>query len=79
MLKFTRGVAILSMAMMTVALNAQESVTLNGSVQSDILLPQEDEAIGTKYDTNSDLLTNTNADLHLRITWVDAGARLEFM
>ena len=79
MLKFTRGVAILSMAMMTVALNAQESVTLNGSVQSDILLPQEDEAIGTKYDTNSDLLTNTYADLHLRSKWVDAGARLEFM
>ena len=79
MLKFTRGVAILSMAMMTVALNAQESVTLNGSVQSDILLPQEDEAIGTKYDANSDLLTNTYADLHLRSKWVDAGARLEFM
>ena len=64
---------------MSVSLTAQENVTLNGSIQSDILLPQEDEAIGTKYDSNSDFLTNTYADLHLRSKWVDAGARVEFM
>lgn len=79
MLKITRGVAIFSMALISVGLTAQENVTLNGSIQSDILLPQEDEAIGTKYDNNSDFLTNTYADLHLRSKWVDAGARLEFM
>ena len=79
MLKFTRMAAIFGMATMSVGLAAQEGVTLNGSIQSDILLPQEDEAIGTKYDSNSDLLTNTYADLHLRSKWVDAGARLEFM
>ena len=79
MLKITRGVAIFGMALMSVGLTAQENVTLNGSIQSDILLPQEDEAIGTKYDNNSDFLTNTYADLHLRSKWVDAGARLEFM
>ena len=79
MLKITRGVAIFGMALTTVGLAAQENVTLNGSIQSDILLPQEDEAIGTKYDNNSDFLTNTYADLHLRSKWVDAGARLEFM
>ncbi|MBR6590904.1 MAG: hypothetical protein IKK67_10690 [Bacteroidaceae bacterium] len=67
------------MALMTVGLSAQENVTLNGSIQSDILLPQEDKAIGTKYDSNSDILTNTYADLHLRSKWVDAGARVEFM
>ncbi|MBQ8867744.1 MAG: hypothetical protein IJ013_08495 [Bacteroidaceae bacterium] len=67
------------MALMSVSLTAQENVTLNGSIQSDILLPQEDEAIGTKYDSNSDFLTNTYADLHLRSKWVDAGARVEFM
>ncbi|MBR2359948.1 MAG: hypothetical protein IKA75_05955 [Bacteroidaceae bacterium] len=72
-------VAIFGMATMSVGLAAQEGVTLNGSIQSDILLPQEDDAIGTKYDSNSDLLTNTYADLHLRSKWVDAGARLEFM
>ena len=79
MLKITRGVAIFGMALISVGLTAQENVTLNGSIQSDILLPQEDEAIGTKYDNNSDFLTNTYADLHLRSKWVDAGARLEFM
>ena len=79
MLKLTRMVAIFGMATMSVGLAAQEGVTLNGSIQSDILLPQEDEAIGTKYDSNSDLLTNTYADLHLRSKWVDAGARVEFM
>lgn len=79
MLKFARCVAISSMALMTVGLSAQENVTLNGSIQSDILLPQEDKAIGTKYDSNSDILTNTYADLHLRSKWVDAGARVEFM
>ena len=79
MLKITRCVAIFGMALMSVSLTAQENVTLNGSIQSDILLPQEDEAIGTKYDSNSDFLTNTYADLHLRSKWVDAGARVEFM
>lgn len=79
MLKITRCVAIFGMALMSVGLSAQENVTLNGSIQSDILLPQEDNAIGTKYDSNSDFLTNTYADLHLRSKWVDAGARVEFM
>lgn len=79
MLKITRCAAIFGMALMSVGLSAQENVTLNGSIQSDILLPQEDNAIGTKYDSNSDFLTNTYADLHLRSKWVDAGARVEFM
>ena len=79
MLKITRGVAIFAMALVTVPLTAQEEVTLNGSIQSDILLPQEDNKIGTKYDSNSDLLTNTYVDLHLRSHYIDAGARLEYM
>lgn len=79
MLKIARGVAIFGMALMTVGLAAQDKVTLNGSIQSDILLPQEDEAIGTKYDSNSDILTNTYADLHLRSRWIDAGARVEYL
>jgi len=79
MLKITRAVAIFAMALITVPLTAQEEVTLNGSIQSDILLPQEDNKIGTKYDSNSDLLTNTYVDLHLRSHYIDAGARLEYM
>lgn len=75
-----KGVVIVSMALMAcVAYGQEDKITLNGSIQSDILLPQEDNAIGTKYDSNSDFLTNTYADLHLRSKWVDAGARVEFM
>lgn len=59
---------------------AQESgrkVVLHGSVQSDVLIPEEDEKIGTG--TYSDWgLTNTYADLNLMSKYVDAGARLEF-
>lgn len=54
-------------------------VAFHGSVQSDILFPEEDDAIGTKYDSNSKLLTNTYADLNMISKYVDAGARLEFM
>ena len=54
----------------------QKGLTLSGSVQSDILIPQSDEKIGaTKTD---DFLTNTYADLHLQSKYVDAGARLEY-
>ena len=60
--------------------NAQESGrkgVLHGSVQSDVLIPEEDEKIGTG--TYSDWgLTNTYADLNLMSKYVDAGARLEF-
>ena len=73
-----RIVAILSMALVIVTLNAQQNFTLSGSVQSDVLFPQDDDKIGTES-TDDWGLTNTYADLHLRSRWVDAGARLEFM
>lgn len=73
-----KGVAVVAMAFVSVGIFAQEKVTLNGSIQSDILLPQEDDKIGTgKY--KDDFLTNTYADLHLRSRWIDAGARVEYM
>lgn len=54
-----------------------QKVTLHGSIQSDILVPQEDESIGTgSYDNWA--LTNTYADLYMMSRYVDAGARLEF-
>ena len=57
--------------------NESQKVTLHGSLQSDILLPQEDESIGTgSYDHWA--LTNTYADLYMMSQYVDAGARLEF-
>ena len=54
-----------------------ERATLSGSIQADILVPQEDKAIGArKYDEWA--LANTYADLRLQSRWVDAGARLEW-
>ena len=59
------------------ALEGGRKVVLHGSVQSDVLIPEEDEKIGTG--TYSDWgLTNTYADLNLMSKYVDAGARLEF-
>ncbi len=53
-------------------------VTVHGSIQSDILLPEEDEKIGTgKY--SDDLLTNTYADVGLYSKYLDAGLRFEYL
>ena len=53
-------------------------VTITGSVQSDILVPQEDNSIGTgSYDDK--VLTNTYAEVHALSKYVDAGVRLEYL
>ena len=53
-------------------------VTVTGSIQSDILIPQEDEKIGTeKYSEWG--LTNTYAEVGLMSKYVDAGMRLEYL
>ena len=57
--------------------NEEQKVSLRGSVQSDILIPQEDQKIGTgTYDDWA--LTNTYAELHLLSKYVTAGTRFEF-
>lgn len=61
--------------------NAQEEhkgVTLSGNIQSDVLIPQEDKAIGAP-DYKDWGLTNTYAELHLQSHYVDAGVRLEYL
>lgn len=58
--------------------NAQQKVRLSGSIQSDILLPQSDDKIGTE-DYSEWGLTNTFAELNLTSKYVDAGARLEYL
>lgn len=62
-------------------LRAQESeklFTVNGSLQTDILFPEEDKAIGTeKYKEWA--LTNTYLDLGIRSKYVEAGGRFEYM
>lgn len=58
--------------------DSQSKLRLSGSIQSDILLPQSDDKIGTE-DYSEWGLTNTFAELNLTSKYVDAGARLEFL
>ena len=54
-----------------------QGVTLHGTVQSDVLLPQTDSAIGAEK--TGDVLTNTYIDLQLQSQYVDAGVRMEYL
>ena len=52
--------------------------TVTGSIQSDVLIPQEDKKIGTdKYSEWG--LTNTYAEVGLMSKYVDAGIRMEYL
>ena len=55
----------------------ERSMTLHGAVQSDILFPQSDDAIGAEKD--GDVQTNTYLDLQLQSQRVDAGLRVEYL
>ena len=50
---------------------------ITGSVQSDVLVPQDDETIGTEK-TDNFALTNTYVQLGAVNKYIEAGARLEF-
>ncbi|MDR1610971.1 MAG: DUF6029 family protein [Candidatus Symbiothrix sp.] len=52
--------------------------TFNGSIQSDILFPQEDATIGAES-YNEFARTNTYADLNLISAHLDAGIRFEYL
>lgn len=69
---------LLLMATLLVASSAQAQVTLSGSIQSDVLIPQDDEKIGTEHYSDW-ALTNTYVDLKLGSKYVDAGTRFEFL
>lgn len=61
------------------AAHAQDNkIQLTGSIQSDVLIPQEDEKIGTE-DYSEWGLTNTFVELNATSKYVDAGARLEYL
>lgn len=51
---------------------------VTGSIQSDILIPQEDETIGAEK-TDDKILTNTYADVAVMSRHIDAGLRFEFL
>lgn len=61
------------------AAQAQDNkIQFSGSIQSDVLLPEEDEKIGTE-DYSEWGLTNTFVELNATSKYVDAGARLEYL
>lgn len=56
----------------------KQGVTVNGSIQSDVLIPQTDDKIGTESYSEWGL-TNSYADATLQSEYVDAGVRFEFL
>ncbi len=78
-MEISKKLAIVAFASaFAVPLSAQEDgsdkITVSGSVQSDILIPQ-----GNTTKTNDWALTNTYADVNVMSKYVDAGARLEYL
>lgn len=74
-----RPLALLLAGLAVTTVNAQENkVTVHGSIQSDILIPQEDHKIGTG--TYNDWgLTNTYAEVGLTSKHIEAGVRAEYL
>lgn len=60
------------------AAQTEKKVSFHGSVQSDWLVPQDDDKIGTEHSRDA-VLTNTYVDLMMQSRYVDAGARLEYL
>lgn len=58
---------------------APDKVTVHGSIQSDILFPEEDIAIGTAEYSNKVITTNTYANANVFSKYVDGGVRFEFL
>lgn len=71
------------MMLLPVASYAQQSdsdkkIVITGSIQSDILIPEDDDKIGTEK-TDDWGLTNTYAEVHAMSKYVDAGVRMEYL
>ena len=60
-----------------IAIAQNNGVILTGSIQSDVLVPENDNVIGAEK--TDDVLTNTYIDLMLQHPLFEAGARLEYM
>lgn len=55
----------------------KQKVKLTGSIQSDMLVPMRDDAIGAEK--TEDFQTNTYGDIMLQSKYVDAGLRFEYL
>ena len=84
-MKKTTWAACMAAAFLASTASAQirlsDGLSLSGSLQTDILVPQEDVAIGAdKSAWNNDwAVTNTYLDVNLLSKYVSAGARLEYL
>lgn len=77
-LKLATALVATAFAGTVMAQSESNQVTLHGSIQSDIIMPENDSKIGTEP-TSDDVLTNTYLDLNLSSKYIDAGARLEYL
>ena len=68
----------LACAPAALAFNIGDKVAVHGSVQSDILFPELDEAIGITS-KDGDVLTNTYGDINVISKYVDGGLRFEYL
>lgn len=59
-------------------LGGSNGLTINGSIQSDILIPESDKKIHTE-DTDDWGLTNTYVEVNAMSKYIDAGARFEYL
>lgn len=72
---------LLLAVLMPCLIHAQDDnrkVVVSGSVQSDVLFPEEDMSIGA-YKDDDKAKTNTYVDLKAQSQYVDAGARFEYL
>lgn len=72
---------IVALAWSFIVMTAQENndrLTISGSIQSDILIPQDDNKIGTEH-TDDKALTNTYVEVNAMSKYVDAGVRMEYL
>ena len=77
-MKFNRLIIVPAIAAVSLSVSAQKGVTVHGSVQSDILFPEEDYKIGTESYKDK-VLTNSYADIGLYSKYVDAGLPVEYL
>ena len=77
-----KAITLAALLMAAASASAQtdsgNGIVVTGSVESELLVPQKDEAIGAD-DYESDVLMNHYVDVNLNSRYVDAGARMEYM
>ncbi len=76
----TAAVAIASLTLSAVSAQEDEKdkIVVHGSIQSDILVPEVDDKIGTGT-YKDDVLTNTYADLSIAYKQFEIGGRFEYL